>query len=302
MEINLTAWLLSMGGSALISVLWFFFADRRKAKDGKSGLLSLLILVTGVLLGAACARLVWALCMISYKPALFALRYEELSYYGGMAGVIGAAALSAKIAGRNARETLNTFAPMGALLAALIRFAEGWLGEFGVGRWMEQGIFFPLTVEFAWDEEYSDFFLAVFMLEGIASLGAMVFSLVRKEDPRRWIRTLFYLCLPQILLESLRNTSIAWLFVRSEMLFCYLLCEGVLVWYALKAERKGLKAWVPAIAGLLACGVVIAAQFAFDGKILIGERLIPEWIIYTVEIAALAGMAAAEHTGYNRIK
>ena len=301
MNVNLTGYLISIACAAVLCVLWFFLADRRKAADGKNPLLSLLILLLGILLGTACARLVWVLCMINYRPPLFELRYEEVSYYGGMAGVLLAVWLSAKIMGRNARSVLNTFAPMGALLAALFRFAEYFLGEFGAGMWMDQGLFFPLTIEIVVDEDYSEFFPAVFMLEGLFSLIAMALSLKHRDEKYRWLRTLFYLCLPQILCESMRNTSIAWLFVRSEMLFCYLLCEGVLAWYAVKAGRKELKNWVPAIVGLVACGIVITGQFAIDGKITLGNSLIPEWIIYAVEAAALAAMVVQEHKGYKRM-
>ena len=242
------------------------------------------------------------LCTLNYHHPLFGLSYDELSYYGGVAGVLLAVFLAAKLAGRNVRETLNTFAPMGALLAALFRFAEYFLGEFGVGMWMDQGLFFPLTIENVISEDYSEFFPAVFMLEGTFSLVAAAIALFRRYEKYRWLRTLFYLCLPQILCESLRSTSIAWLFVRAEMLFCYLLCEGVLIWYAFRAGRKQLKSWVPAIVGLVACGIVITAQFAIDGKITVGNSAIPQWISYAVEIAALAAVAVAEHKGYNAIK
>ena len=140
--------------------------------------------------------------------------------------------------------------------------------------------------------------LVLMLILSLFSVTAMALALVHEEDRYRWVRTVFYLCLPQILCESLRSTSLAWLFVRAEMLFCYLLCEGVFVWYAFKADRKQLKSWVPAIVGLVACGVVITAQFAIDGKIAIGDSAIPQWICYAVEVAALAAMAVAEHKGY----
>lgn len=301
-NVNITAWLVTLACGAVLCALWFFLADRRKAHDGKSPLLSLLVLLLDVVLGTGCARLVWVLCRINFHPTLFELRYEELSYYGGMAGVLLAVWLSAKITGRNARDTLNTFAPMGALIAAVVRFAEYFLGEFGAGPWMESGIFFPITIEIVWDADYSEFFPAVFMLEGAFSLVAMVLSLVHRDEKHRWLRTLFYLCLPQILCESMRNTSIAWLFVRSEQLFCFLLCEGVLVWYAFRAGRKRLGSWAPALTGLGVCALVIVAEFALDGKIAFGSHLISHWLIYGVVVAGLAAMAVMEHRGYRKIQ
>ena len=300
MEINLTGFLLVTGCGALLCVLWFFLSRRAEAGNGKSALLSLLILVLGTVLGVACARLVWVLCMISYHPPLFALSYDELSYYGGMAGVILAVCLAAKLCGESVRKTLNTFAPMGALLAAVIRFAEYFLGDFGLGAWLEEGLFFPLTIEFNYGD-YSEFYPAVFMLEGIFSLIAMILSLVHRDEKYRWVRTLFYLCLPQIIHESLRWVSISWRFVRSEQLFCFLLCEGVLVWYALRGERKKLRAWAPALTGLLVCGVVIVAEFAKDGKIMPFGHMMSQWAIYGVVAVMLALMAFMEHKGHKRL-
>lgn len=302
MEINVTGFLLVTGCGAILSILWFFLARRKETGSSKASLLSLLILVLGTVLGIACARLVWVLCMISYRPPLFALSYDEMSYYGGMAGVIFAVCLAAKLCGENIRKTLNTFASMGCLLAAAIRFAEYFLGDFGVGAWMEQGIFFPITIEFNYGD-YSDFYPAVFMLEGLFALIAMVLSLVHRDEKYRWVRTLFYLCLPQIICESLRWISISWRFVRSEQLFCFLLCEGVLAWYALRTEPKKLRSWTPAITGLVVCGVVIVAEFAKDGKIVspFTGQMISQWIIYGVVAIALAVMAFMEHKGYKGI-
>ena len=298
MNINYAGYFLFIGCGILLGVLWFFLADRRRMRNQNSLLLSILVLVLGITLGVVCARLVWFLCRINTAPKLFGLRYNELSYYGGMAGVILAVVLSARIAGRGIRETLNTFAPMGAFLAAVMRFGEGFLGFLGMGQWMEEGIFFPVTAEIVWDEYYSEFYLAVFMFEGFFSLIAMVLSLVHGKEKDRFLRTLFYLCLPQILLESMRSESISWLFVRSEQLFCYLLCEGVLVWYAFRAGRKQLRSWIPAVVGLVVCGIVIVGEFALDGKITFGESAAPQWIIYSIIAATLAVMAVMEHRGH----
>ena len=301
MEINLTAYLLFMGCSVAACILWFFLCSRKRMPTGKAAALSLLTLILGILLGVAGARLVWFLCRINTQPALFSLKYDELSYYGGVAGVTLAVWLSAKILGLNGRETLNSFAPMGAFMAAMVRFAEGFLAMekvmLGVGAWMEEGIFFPVTVEFVYDESYSEFYLAVFMFEGLFSLVAMVLSLYHKDEHDRFLRTLFYLCLPQIFCESLRAMSIKWLFVRSEQLFCFLFCEGMLIWYGIR--KKGnvsfLQRFGAALVGLVVCGLIIAAEFALDGKILINGEMIPKWITYGVFLAGLGAMAVAEH-------
>ena len=71
----------------------------------------------------------------------------------------------------------------------------------------------------------------------------------------------------------------------------------MLFWYGLR--RKGqvpfLKRWGAAILGLLVCGLIIAAEFALDGKILIGGEMIPKWVTYGLMLAGLGAMAVAEH-------
>lgn len=298
MNINYSSYFLFTGCGILLGILWFFVADRHKAQDKKSLPLSLLVLFLGMVLGLVCARFVWFLCRINTAPKLFGLRYNELSYYGGMAGVILAVVFAAGIMGRGIRETLNTFAPMGAFIAAVMRFGEGFLGLLGMGKWMEEGIFFPITAEIVWDEYYSEFYLAVFMFEGICSVIVMVLSLTRSKEKYCFLRTLFYLCLPQVLWESMRSESISWLFVRAEQLFCFLLCECILVWYAFRTGRKQMRSWFPAFTGLAACGIIIAGEFALDGKISFGETAAPHWAIYLVVAAALAAMAVMEHRGH----
>ena len=306
MDINLTGYLLMMSGGALLCVLWFFAAFRRQAGAPKAAALSGLILLLGIVLGLVCARLSWILMRFNAFQArdLFSLRYDELSYFGGLAGVILAVWLSAKITGQSGRTVLNTFAPMGDLMAAVARFAEGFLGEYGVGyveEWFEKGLFFPVTIGIAWDEYESEYYLAVFMLSGIFCLIAMIVSLFRSREKHRLARTLFYICLPQIFLESLRMMSINWLFVRVEMLLCFLFCEAVLVFYALRANPKKLRSWIPALIGLLTCGVVIVAEFTLDGKITLGGQYISKWIVYGAEIAVLALTAFMENKGCQRI-
>ena len=105
MDINLTGYLLMMAGGALLCVLWFFAAFRRQAGTRKAATLSGLILLLGIVLGVICARLSWILMRFNAFQArdLFSLRYDELSYFGGVAGVILAVWLSAKITGQSGR-------------------------------------------------------------------------------------------------------------------------------------------------------------------------------------------------------
>ena len=307
MDINLTGYLLTLGCSAAACILWFFLSWRRQPQPNKAAALSGLIFVLGTVLGILCARLAWMLIRINalrLPQDLLTLRYDRMSFLGGAAGVILAVFLSAKITGQPAKQVLNAFAPMGALLMAGARFAEGFLGTYGVGfveEWYESGVFFPVTIGIAWDEYNYEYYLAVFMFSGIFCLIASALSLVHRKEDNRLVRTLFYICLPQVLLESLRLEILSWLFVNVEQLACFLFCEGVLVARAVRAGAGKLRSWIRAIGGLLVCGIVIAGMFALDGKITFGGSFIPKAVTYGVMALALAGMAVAEHISNKHI-
>jgi hypothetical protein len=302
---NLFPYFLFMGCGAVVCVLWFFLSFRRKTETKKAAALGGLILLLGAALGLFGARLGWVLLrfnvILAQPKELLTLRYDELSFWGGAAGVALAVFLSAKIMKLPARDVLNAFAPMGALMAAAARFAEGFLGLYGVGfveQWYDEGLFFPITV---WNEFYYGYCLAVFMFSGIFCLIAMVLSLVHGKERNRAVRTVFYLCLPQILFECMRMMAIKWLFVPLEQLVCFLFCEGVLVVRAFAAGKSRFRSWIPAIAGLAVCGVIVVCEFMLDGKITLGETFIPHWITYSIMAAALIGLTIAEHGSNKRI-
>lgn len=309
MDVNIGAYLAMMGVSAVCVCAFFCFSVRGRLRlsSGKALSLSLCVLLLGTVFAVLGAKLFYFIFRFTYiirqgfGDYWLSLRTEEMSYYGGVAGVVFAVSLSAKISGLKIRPVLNAFAPWGALLAAAARFAEYFLFPAGTGALLDDPLPFPLAVNIVYSEYYSESILAVFMFEGLMSLVAFILSLVHREEPRRLLRTLFYLCLPQILLESLRSEAINLLFVHLEQLVCYLFLEGVLVWYAFAKDRKAFASWVPALVGLAVCGLVIACEFAVDGKINLGDSRIPEWIIYSVMACGLAAVAAAEHRASRRL-
>ena len=213
---DMTAYLITMGISALCVSAFFYFLLRKSPdlRPGKALSLSACTLLLGGALGILSAKLFYFLFnffyVIEQDAAAFwlSLRTEDLSYYGGVAGVCLAAALSAKLFGLKAGKLLNAFAPAGVLMAAAARFSEYFLYPTGTGISLENPLPFPLAVNIVWSEDYTESVLAVFVFEGILSLAAFVLCLKHWEEPRRMLRTLFYLCLPQILLESLRCNTI----------------------------------------------------------------------------------------------
>jgi len=301
-EVNLNGYLIMMGCSWAVCCLLFFLGLRQDGKTpGRAAAVACFTAVLGAALGLLGAKLLLFLFRIDYYLKQGAGAFwssmdpEDMSYYGGLGGVILAVVLAARLVREKPESLLDTFAPMGALMAALARFAEYFLGQVGTGYLGETRVIFPFAVSIQWDPEYTEYFLAVFFFEGVFSLIAAGLSFARHGEKHRFIRTLFYLCLPQILMESLRDDGIMWLFVHLEQLTCYLVVEGILVWYGIAAAKKGRKNWMPALLGLGVCALTVAEEFALD------KTDIHHWITYACMAAGLALLAWAEHRGYHQL-
>lgn len=245
-------------------------------KMQRRGALTWLTWALGIVLGVVCAKAVYAVieCLqfamatglknFRLMDALLSTDLSRISYFGGVLGVCLGAALAGKITGNRPMAALNAYAPAGMLMAALARFGEGFLGTLCAGRMIENERlwFFPVAVQNSWGEGY----LAVFLLAGLCCQAVCALSLWGfRED--RFLRTLFYLCLPQILLESLRGQSlVVHEFVRIEQLICMVVIEVILILYGVWG--KGHKArFVPAAVGLACAGLFVAVEFTLGGKL-----------------------------------
>ena len=312
MQVNVTAWLLFMTGSALVCGLALFFScvSSGLLSLKKSAVFSALSLLSGILSGLLFARLFYLLFRLSVtsKEGFFSFNPAAMSYYGGFFGVCLGVAVAAKLSKIPVIKALNVFAFSGALLAALIRFAEYWLGYLGTGG-LEilipgdtGGIIlpFPFAMTEVFSADYSECYLAVFMLEGILSLRVAVFALQKKKDALCFVRTLFYLCLFQILCESMRDMSLRWLFVRCEQLLCFLVAEGILIWYGVAAAREKKWNFGAALIGLLVLGLTVAEEYMLDGK-LFAEWGLPRIVIYIFMALGLAEMMVAEHYARKKV-
>ena len=296
---NLSAYLICMGVSAVLTALFTALLLKRNGVAGNRAYpAGALLLVLGVVLGFVGAKLLYFLLempiilMRGVLPFLRETQLDELSYYGGVAGVTLAAFLTSKLLKLNTRHFLNTFAPAGAFMAAMSRFAEYYLGMLCVGDYLEES-FFPLAVTNNWGEYY----LAVFFLEAAFSLVMVVFALLRQKDRNCFVRTLFYLCAAQIFFESLRNQSISWLFVRAEQLLCFLYCEGVLIAWGVRASRLGnRRGWLPWVIGIVVALLTVAEEFALD------KTDIPHLITYICMVAGLVVLGATEVLTYRWIR
>lgn len=292
---SLLSYALWMAGSALLSILLFSILLKKEEKRLPLCILSLLL---GSLLGAVCAKLVFYITQIGYmmEAGLWESLWifddpSQFSYYGGVIGVCLGVACVAKITGAPILKSLDAFAPAGALMAALARFGEGFLGMLGTGMYMENENthFFPLAVSNEWEEWY----LAVFMLEGLAYLFVFLAALSRFRS-HAFLRTVFFLCLPQILLESLRNQGMFWLFVRVEQLICMVGLEAVLFLYGLLGKGKKLR-FRPALLGLAMAAVFVGAEFALD------KTDISRLITYAVMALGLVFLGFVECRAFRRL-
>ena len=293
------SYLFWMAGSALITAGTHFLLSKGLRRRGLNAALTLLF---GAVLGIACARLAYCLIEMSYvaaeglKETLFSDNIEWMSFYGGMAGVILGAVLAALCTGNRPVAALNAYAPAGALMAALARFGEYFLGTMCTGRYVDNPSwqFFPVAVS----EEYYgtyEWYLAVFMFAGIAYLAVAVVSFLKFRE-KRFLRTLFYLCLPQIFCESLRSMSLIWSqFVRVEQLLCMVCMEVILILYGLWARKGEKLRFLPALIGLACAGVFVCLEFALD------KTNIPHVVTYGVMILFLGVLAWAECRGFSRL-
>ena len=309
MNVNIPAYLIFISCSAVLCCVLYILTLNRgnKLPLNRAASLGGLTFLLGVLLGGLCAKFLYFLFRITYLvntgvgAYFLSLKPEELSFVGGAAGVSLAVFLSARILGQKPTEALAAFAAPGALLAALFRFAEYFLGSLGTGDYLEEGLPFPFAVSEVWNPDFPEYYLAIFMLTGVLYLRVAYFAFRQRNDRLCFPRTVFYLCLCQIICESMRAQSIRWLFVRYEQLLCYLIAEGILISYAVSGRKAGKRNWSAAALGLLVCALTVVEEFMLDGKITWGGWVLPPVLIYGFMAWTLLELAVAEHTARKRL-
>lgn len=278
------------------------FAIRLKKEQIGAGVAFLTTLL-GAVLGFLCAKVIcYALTNSDFGAE------NQMSFFGGCAGVVLAVFLIAKITKNDVSALMDAFAPAGALMVYFARVGEYFLDEVGIRSDIETAALkhFPFAVQNEWEE----WNLAVFFLEALIALIVCVVFLVRKKENAvaglRMERVLFYLCLPQVFCESLRSDSLMLSivhilsFVRAEQLLCAVVFTGLLVRACRKSGRKGFwPAYWPVAVDVLCIAVMIGVEFALDGKL--GE--IPLAASYGVMVLALLVLAGCEiHLSRRRIR
>ena len=284
--------------SLILSLGLFCFMNRRK-----KGVVPQCLMMGffGTAFGLVLAKLVYYFAMIDFMimqgwlKSLVDVTMGTFSYYGGVAGFCLGVILTARLTQHKPMALLNDFAPAGLLLAALARFGEVTLDSVGIRDMLywehPEHCFFPLAVP----NEYGEWLYAVFMLEGFLTLCVFVVCILRFRK-HCFLRSLFYLCLLQVLCESLRSDSFTWLFVKVEQLICMLGSAGVLLVYCIKSSGIRRR-WLPMVYCILAAAVLIVLEFAFNGKL-----PLPKPLCYGTMLAVLAALCVNEVWAFKRME
>lgn len=262
-------------------------------------------ILPAIVLGAMLSKVTYVVLQWHYAfphwgwGAFTVLRPDTFCFFGGAVGVVLGVIISAKLTHQRVLPVLDAFAPAGALLVAIARFGEKYLGEIGTAGFEmpEQLAFFPFALTNEWGESYP----AIFMLSCLAALIVAIVGLTRKpggRDGQLFLRTAFYLALPQIMCESLLAECMKWGFVRVQQLLCALTLLAILLAECRRAAGSltFARRWWPVGALLLCAAGLVGVEFALD------KSGLPAFVGYGAMVVLLALIAAAECGAGKRVK
>ena len=257
-------------GLVLCAVLYAFLL--RRAKHPLA--LSPVTAVLSPVLAFVFAKLVYFLLMLGHDwrqygfGGLLLFDFYQFSFFGGCLGAFLGACLSAALFRRPVLRVLDAFAPVLALGIAFARGAEYFLDEVNIpADELENAAlrFFPLAVT----NEYEEWYVALFMISALLALVVCVVFLLRRKENAvpglRMERVIFYLCLPQIMMESLRIDSIKWGFVRPEQILCAVAMLIILIRGCGKTRVQGFfNRYMPVILMFISALIIIFVEFNLD--------------------------------------
>lgn len=234
-----------------------------------------------------------------FMEDLFTFDISTLSFFFGAAGVC----LSVLLANRLTRPGavvagMDAFAPFGALLAALFRMGQISDPFSGGGKVLPDGSpfnRFPFALEIEIQGGFSDWVWAACVLSAaFALIWAVVSFLIsfrgRGRPGLNFTLTLFFLCVPQIMCESMRDNDVRWLFVHAEQVLCAAVALGVLLFWVIGSRNvPPLRRWAPLLTAALCIGLLVVTEFAIDGKWFDFSRT----VCYIFMTFVLAGMGFA---------
>ncbi len=267
-----------------------------------------------VALGVLGARILYFLVSLPWfidrgLETFFHFQKGGYALYGAMAGIALAAWIAGRVTGEGTTRILDGAAAPFALFTAVARGAESLTGV-GLGEYIEEW-FDPAFGRSMIELEDSSFFqrfpfgvmdgdgywrFPVFLWEALAAL-VFFLLLLRIRTRRSGTKALLFLAMYaglQTFLESLCiDLELRWGFVKVNQLLA-LPAMGLITWMCVIRTPKALRSFrrfAPAAGGiLLCCGVVMAMEFALEGKIGFLEWMRMD-LCWIVMLAAAVGMA-----------
>ena len=312
---NIYLGLMGAGGVIIFTLYGLFCAVRGKGKPlGKrAGGTAALSLLFSAVLAPVLGRIGYALMTeeLDFEEGLEGLEVlleigiDRFSFFWAAAGVVLGVLLANRLMRREALwQGMDAFAPFGALLTALFRAGEISVPYYGGGAFLPEGhplAFFPFALKIETAGGYTEHVWAVC---GASALCALVCAGVAFRMLKRGARTgaafsvtLFCLCIPQIVCESWRSEGIFWLFVHAEQVLCAVTALGTALYWMIRT--RGLtpaRRWAPAGVMVICAGLVIAAEFAIDGKLFdLPPAACYVFMIAVTAVMGAAGLLAARH-------
>jgi len=238
-------------------------------------------------IGARLYALLFSLLGACPRGPLFSLEPTLYAMGGAVLGVLGACMLAAKKTNSGWGELADALAPAGMLSIALARCAEVF-AEFGAAPVIENGpMMFPLSVQHA----DGSWHMTVFFLEAIFAFAALAYALnMRTSKPgERFVLTLTFWMMTQVLCESLREHTVNFGFIGVQQIQYIAMAVAILAIYAKilaakpykKRELPELLCWVTTIE---CAAVIVMLEYAIDYWVL------PAAVNYVIMAMAVCGI------------
>lgn len=274
---------------------------RQARREGTAKVRIIAFLATAVLLSLFLGRLIYAL---NRRDDIF---FDELGEYNGLSafftpephgfsvigvisGVLAAAFLVSRITRSQMTGLLDQAAAPAVLLFVLARLLEPLSGK-GQGEIVEAPFLqiFPFSLE----NDMGERVLSVSFLSALLALAVfLALVLWRRGLAGKGFRAVFalnFLCIPQIIPESLRLDALfVFIFARVTQIGYMLIYSGTTLYVLLRQGKRGVPAARLALRGLctlVLIGVCIGCEFALD------KTNYPKPAIYLVFAATLCALA-----------
>ena len=277
--------------AALVLMAGVRIAGGKKLPEGTAGVFTLL----GIVLGVAGARLVFCLANITtftemYENPWLMLRFFDggLSMPGLIAGLVAAAAITARIMKTRMADVLDAASVPAGLCIALMRFGEQFT-DLGVGKAVEEGF---ATANLPWLFSMSRMGVAVEYRLNVwayeAAAGVVIFALMvllARRLSTSGDKALFFAAVfgaSQIIFESMRDDGhMLLIFLRVGQLGAAALLIAASAMLTKRAGRLCRTAmWIDTAACVL--GVVLL-EFSLDGRLTFGNpTLLRDYLLMTV--------------------